>query len=233
MMLIGMLVLATAVSSENTTLASLIFKNDNRTINDFLERTMTLVKNSTEEATLNAILRHALVVPWDRNDSQCASLHVPKECSGARNDSRELHQMVSMQRAVCASGVSGASNYTVEIGFTDCFAQHLRNTACASHATACLRNLTTRHDPTQDLVEKWVGNAARTRAIRDSAIALVCVAAVTTLIMGVLAAPIGGGAAGEVAGSGLSRELPWVLSRFRARGAPRVLEVQFQGLDAR
>ena len=229
----GLLVLATAVSSEKTTLDSLVFRNDNRTINDFLQHAMTLV-NSTEEATMNATLRHALAVPWDRNDSRCALLHVPKGCSGARNDSRELHHMVTMQRAVCASGVSGESNYTVELGFTDCFALYPQNTTCASHAIACLQNLTARHDPTQGLVEKWVRSADRTRAIRDSAIAVLCVAIVTTLIMAVFAVPIGGAAAGEVAGTGLIRELPWVFGRFSKAQAPsRVLEVQFLGLDER
>ena len=61
-----------------------------------------------------------------------------------------------------------------------------------------------------------------------------CVAVVTTLIMIVLAAPIGGAAAEEVAGNGLSQELPWVFGRFgRAQAAPRMLEVKFLGLDAR
>ena len=134
--MIGLLVLATAVLSEKTTLASQVFKNDSRAINDFVEHTMTLVGNSTDSAkqSLNATLRHALAVSWDRNDSRCAALHVPKGCSGARNDSRELHHMVTMQRAVCASGVSGDSNYTVELGFTDCFIQYPQNTTCASHA---------------------------------------------------------------------------------------------------
>ena len=233
MLVIGLLFLATGALCESTTLASLVFRNDNHTINNFVEHTMTLV-NSTEEATLDATLRHALAVPWDRNDSRCAVLHVPKECTGTRTESHELDRLVSLQRAVCVSGVSGESNYTVEVGFKECFAQDLHNTTCASHAIACLQKLTTLQDATQGLVEKWVGSAARTRAIRDSAIALVCVAAITTLIMGVLALPIGGAAAGEVAGSGLSRELPRVFGRFsRAQAAPRVLEVQFQGLDAR
>ena len=147
---------------------------------------------------------------------------------------RELHHMVTMQRAVCASGVSGDSNYTVEMGFTGCFVHNPQNTTCASHAIACLRNLTTLHDPTQGLVENWLGSASRSRAIRDSAIALLCVAVVTTLIMGVLAVPIGGAATGEVAGSGLIRELPWVFGRLSKAQAPsRVLEVQFLGLDER
>ncbi|CAK0769081.1 hypothetical protein CVIRNUC_003629 [Coccomyxa viridis] len=219
---------------ENTTLASLVFRNDNRAIDRFVERTMPLAGNSTAFRDWNATLQHALTVSWDRNASRCQPLKVPKGCRGTRDEARELHHMVTMQRAVCASGVSGESNYTVELGFTHCFTQYPQNTTCASHALACLQNLTASHDPTQGLVEKWVGNAARARAIRDSTIALVSVAVVMTLIMGALALSIGGAAAGEVAGSGLSRELPWVFGFFsRSREAPRVLEVQFQGLDAR
>ena len=229
--MIGLLFLATAAMCENTTLASLVFRNDTRAIDRFVERTMPLTGNSTTFTDWNSTLRHALTVSWDRNNSRCTYLKVPKGCTGTRNEGRELRRQLAMQRATCASGVSGAPNYTVEYGFQECVSQKTTDHSCASHALQCL---TTPDDPTSGLVEKWVGDQARSRAIRDGTIALVCAAVVTTLIMGALALPIGGAATGEVAGSGLSRELPWVLGRFsRSSRAPRMLEVQLLGLDER
>jgi hypothetical protein len=230
---IGVVFLATAAMCENTTLASLVFRNDTRAIDSFVERTMPLAGNTSEitKESWNATLQHALAVSWDRNASRCQPLQVPKGCRGTRDEARELEQTVAMQRAVCASGVSGASNYSVESGFQACVSQKSTNQTCASHALQCV---TTTHDPTPGLVDKWVGDQARSRAIRASAIALVCTAVATALVVGVLAAPIGGLAADEVAGSGLSRELPWIFGRFsRSRGAPRVLEIQFLGLNER
>ena len=229
--MIGLLFLVTAALCENTTLASLVFRNDTRAIDRFVERTMPTAGNSTAFRDWNATLQHALTVSWDRNASRCQPLKVPKGCRGTRDEARELRRTVAMQQAACASGVSGASNYSVESGFQGCVSQQTTNQTCASHALQCLA---TTHDPTLGLVENWAGDQARSRAIRASAIALVCAAVATALVVGVLAAPIGGLAADEVAGSGLSRELPWIFGRFsRSRGAPRVLEVQFLGLNER
>ena len=118
----------------------------------------------------------------------------------------------------------------MESGSQTCTLQNATDQTCEGHALQCLQNLTNSHDPTPGLVEKWSGNQVHSR--KAAIAAVVCAAVVTTLIMAVLAWPTGGLAAEDVAGNGLSRELPSVLSRWsRAQTAPQVLEVKFLGLD--